>query len=79
MIRTALFTAALVFAAGQASAAEVRVSLAGKSAEQINAELRDAARTVCAKESFASPLFAGTYVSCVRATVKSAQDKLTAA
>ena len=79
MIRTAVVAAALVLAATQASAAEVRVSLAGKSADQISTELRLAARAVCAKESFSSPLFAGTYASCVRATFKSAQDKLTAA
>lgn len=74
----AVAAAAVALFATQASAAEVRVSLAGKSADQITSDLRVAARTVCAQLSEASPMFVGAYGRCVRETVKAAQDKLAA-
>ncbi|WP_309643665.1 hypothetical protein [Phenylobacterium sp.] len=77
MIRIALLTAAaaITFAA-PASAAEIRVSLVGKSAAQIDADLTRAARTVCMRATFGETLVTDAYGRCVRATLKTAQAKL---
>ncbi|WP_332769873.1 hypothetical protein [Phenylobacterium sp.] len=77
MIRIAVLTAAAAIAfAAPASAAEVRVSLVGKSAAQIDADLTRAARTVCMRETYGESLIANAYGRCVRATLKTAQAKL---
>ncbi len=78
MIRIAAFAAALAFAASSANAAEIRVSLAGKSADQVRADLLSASRTVCYRETSFSPLAAGSYGRCVRETLKAAQAQLRA-
>ena len=77
MIRTALIAAVVAFASS-ASASEVRVSLVGKSAEQINADILDAARTVCAKDVIGETMILGAYGRCVKATVQVTQQKLAA-
>jgi len=79
MIRFVAFVAAVTFAAAPvANASQVRVSLVGKTHEQIQAELKIAAHTVCAKDTSAMPLMAGAYGECVRATLRAAQAKLAA-
>ena len=78
MIRTALLAAVALFAASSASATEVRVSLVGKTAEQINADILDAARTVCAKDVVGETMILGAYGRCVKATVQVTQQKIAA-
>ncbi|CAN5763686.1 hypothetical protein BH11PSE1_BH11PSE1_10870 [soil metagenome] len=78
MIRIALIAAVAAFAASSASATEVRVSLVGKSAEQISADILDAARTVCARDVVGESMILGAYGRCVRATVQVTQQKLAA-
>ncbi|MDP3855833.1 hypothetical protein [Phenylobacterium sp.] len=77
MIRIAVLTAAAAIAfAAPAAAAEVRVSLVGKTAAQIDADLNRAARTVCMRETFGETLITDAYGRCVRATLKVAQARL---
>ena len=76
MIRIALIAAVAAFAASSASASEVRVSLVGKSADQINADILHAARTVCAKDVAGESIILGAYGRCVRDTVQVTQQKL---
>lgn len=77
MIRFVTLAAVAAFAvAAPASAAEVRVSLTGKSAAQIDAEITKAARSVCLRETAFESLIQDAYGRCVRATVKTAQAKL---
>jgi hypothetical protein len=71
-----LAAVAAIAVAAPASASEIRVSLTGKSAEQINTEIRVAAHTVCMRDTASDPLFHSAYGSCVRATLKAAKDKL---
>ena len=78
MIRIALIAAFAAFAASSASASEVRVSLVGKSADQINADILHAARTVCAKDVAGESIILGAYGRCVRDTVQVTQQKLAA-
>lgn len=78
MIRIALIAAVAAFAASSASASEVRVSLVGKSADQINADILRAARTVCAKDVAGETVILGAYGRCVRETVQVTQQKLAA-
>jgi uncharacterized low-complexity protein len=75
MIRFVTLAAVAAFAfAAPASAAEVRVSLTGKSSAQIEAEIVQAARSVCLRETAFETLVQDG--RCVRATVKSATAKL---
>ena len=79
MIRFVTLAAVAAFAvAAPASAApaQVRVSLAGKSAAEIDAEIAKAARSVCLRETAFETLIQDAYGRCVRATVKTAQAKL---
>lgn len=77
MIRTVTFAALAALAvAAPATAAEVRVSLAGKSAAQIDADITKAARAVCLRETAFETLIQDAYGRCVKATVKTAQAKL---
>lgn len=78
MIRIAFIAAVAAFAASSASASEVRVSLVGKSADQINADILHAARTVCAKDVAGESIILGAYGRCVRETVQVTQQKLAA-
>lgn len=77
MIRIAVLTAAAVVAfAAPASATEIRVSLSGKSAAQIDADVARAARTVCLKATAGETLVGDAYSRCFRATLKTAQAQL---
>lgn len=78
MIRKSVFALAAIAAAacaGSAAAAEVRVSLAGKSAKQIHAEILKAANTVCAAETRNESLGVYLYPACVRTSVRAAVAK----
>lgn len=80
MIRFVTLAAVAAFAvaapAYAAPSAQVRVALAGKSAAQIDAEITKAARSVCLRETAFESLIQDAYGRCVRATVKTAQAKL---
>lgn len=73
----AAFVAVAAFAASSANAQEVRVSLAGKSVDQIQAELLNASRQVC-RDVPATTLIVGSYGRCVRETFKAARAQLPA-
>ena len=79
MIRTTSTLLILALLAGTASAQKVRVSLAGKSSQAINAEIQAAAAKVCRSA------YSDAYVSlsemngCVRAAVEDAQAQVKAA
>lgn len=72
----ALAAVVAVVAVAPASAAEIRVKLAGKSDAQIQAEVADAARSVCRKQAASETVFLGAYTRCVKGTVKATQAKL---
>jgi len=77
MIKLVTLAALAAFAAAApANASEVRVSLVGKSAEQIDIDIAAAARTVCQRDSVSSPIYRDAYVSCVRDTLKAAKAQL---
>ena len=78
MIRFVAIAAVAAFAASSANASEIRLSLTGKSAEQIQSEILSASRTVCQRELPSSPLFTGAYGRCVRDTQKAALAQLAA-
>jgi len=78
MMRIVTVAAVAAFVAFPA-AAEVRVSLAGKSAAQLDAELVRAARTVCLRDTAGETLVVNAYGRCVKDTLKVAQAKLAAA
>jgi hypothetical protein len=78
MIRFVALAAVVAFAATSANASEVRVSLVGKSADQIQADLLTASRTVCQRDVPTSPLIVGSYGRCVRETFKAAKAQLPA-
>lgn len=66
MIRTILLSMTILAAAGAANAAEVKVSLAGKTEAAIKAEITEAAKTVC---NYAP---VGEYTACVLETYQNA-------
>ena len=78
MIRFVTLAAVVAFAATSANASEIRVSLAGKSADQIQSEILDASRNVCQREVSITPLVVGAYGRCVRETQKAANAQLRA-
>jgi hypothetical protein len=78
MIRFVALAAVVAFAASSANASEIRVSLAGKSADQIQTDLLSASRQVCMRDLPSSPLIVGSYGRCVRDTFKAAQAQLLA-
>lgn len=74
-----LVAAAVAFlSVAPASATEIRVAVSGKSADQLNTEISNAARSVCLKETAGETLRLGAYSRCFEATVKAAQGKLRA-
>jgi UrcA family protein len=84
MIRFVTLAAVAAFAVAAPAAAapsvsQVRVSLAGKSAAQLDAEIAQAARSVCLRETAFETLIPDAYGRCVKATLKTAQAKLAAA
>jgi hypothetical protein len=76
MIRIATLaatTAALLALASPAAAKDaIRVSTAGKSAAQVNAEVAKAARTVCHRESRYTVSGLGGQIACERAVIAEA-------
>ena len=78
MTKFIIAAAVAVLAAAPASATEIRVAVAGKSADQLNAAIAGAARSVCLKETAGETLRLGAYQRCFEATVKAAQGKLRA-
>lgn len=56
--------------ASSAQAQSVRVPVAGKSAEQVHADIVIAARTVCHKATADESLMLDAYTRCLSATVK---------
>ncbi len=78
MIRTiALAVSALAVAvAAPASAAELRVKVAGKSVEQVRADIIKAANTVCWQDIRGESMAAYMYPACVRASINDAIAKI---
>jgi UrcA family protein len=76
LVTLATAAAAVLAIAAPASASEIRVSVAGKSAAQLNAEIDAAARTVCKREVSGSVVFAGAFKSCYRASLADAKSQL---
>jgi|InoplaM1PM_1038563.scaffolds.fasta_scaffold02347_1 hypothetical protein len=76
MIRNiALAAIAATLVAAAASAESIRISTAGKSAEQVKTEIYRAARTVCMAESYDGFFPMDTYRACFDDTVKAAIDQ----
>jgi hypothetical protein len=78
MVRLVALAAVAAFAASSANASEIRVSLVGKSADQIQSDLLSASRQVCMREAPSSPLIVGAYGRCVRETLAAAKAQLSA-
>ncbi|PTS91171.1 MULTISPECIES: hypothetical protein [unclassified Caulobacter] len=78
MIRTiALAVSAIALTvAAPASATELRVKVAGKSAEQIRTDIVKAASTVCWQDVRSESLAGYLYPACVRASVNDAVAKI---
>lgn len=78
MIRVLTLAAVAALAATSANAAGIKVSLAGKSDAQVRAEVVSAARSVCLRQTQSETLVVDAYHRCVKATVKTAYQKLDA-
>ena len=78
MIRTiALAVSAIALTiAAPVSAAELRVKISGKSAEQVRAEIVKAASTVCWQDVRGEALSGYLYPACIRASVSDAIAKI---
>ena len=76
-MRTFAFAAiaALALATG-ASAHEIRVPVAGKSAVQLHTEILSAARSVCHKATATETLMLDAYTRCLSGTMKHALSQL---
>ncbi|MCI3135401.1 UrcA family protein [Phenylobacterium aquaticum] len=62
--------------AAPASASEIRVSVAGKTIAQLDAELTNAARTVCKRDTAGSFSYNSEYASCFKASLADAHAQL---
>ena len=78
MIRTiALAASALALTvAAPASAAEMRIKVAGKSAAEVHAEIVKAASSVCWHDVRGEALAGYLYPACIRASVNDAVSKI---
>jgi len=78
MIRSTVLalSAAVLFAAAPAGAAEVRVHTAGKAPAELRADIVKAASTVCRQEVRGEALAVYLYNACVRGSVNDAVAKL---
>jgi hypothetical protein len=77
MIRTiALAVSALAVTVAPVSAAELRVKISGKSAEQVRADIVKAASTVCWADVRGEAMAGYMYPACVRASVNDAVAKI---
>jgi hypothetical protein len=65
-----LTAAAAALFAGSASAESIHVSLAGKSAAQVKAEVRQAAESLCHQETYGSLVEADAQRACVTHTLR---------
>jgi hypothetical protein len=66
----ALAAAGAALIAAPASAESIRVSLAGKTAAQVKAEVRQAANTLCHQETFGSLVEADAQRACIEHTMR---------
>jgi len=78
MLRTLILTAsaALALASTAQAGDRIHVPLAGKTAEQIHADILSAARTVCRRATASETLMLDAYSRCTSATLKSALAEL---
>ena len=78
MIRSIVLAASAIalLAAAPASAAEVRVKLAGRSAAEVRADIVKAASTVCWQDVRGEALAGYLYPACIRASVNDAVAKI---
>ncbi len=72
MNRFLTLLAAATLIAAPAAAQSMRISLAGKSAEQIHADISSAAKTVCARAVAGSSFEREAYASCYKFAVSDA-------
>lgn len=72
----ALAAVAAAAISAPASAAEIRVSLVGKSDAQIQADVRDAARTVCRRAVQDESFKVEAFRRCLTSTVKVTMDRV---
>jgi hypothetical protein len=79
MIRILTLAAAAALAlAAPASAKSIRIATAGKSTEQVQAEVTKAARSLCLRESIGASFPADVHRSCVKHTVSNTMQQLAA-
>ncbi|MET0271682.1 MAG: hypothetical protein ABW360_01695 [Phenylobacterium sp.] len=78
MIRTLVFVGALGALATPALASDLRVSLTGKTPEQINTDIRRAANKACADELQNSVASFYGQATCVRQVIAKAKAQLPA-
>lgn len=76
MIKFVTVAALAAFAAGPAFAEEIRVSVAGKTQAQLQAEIVSAAREVCGKASGHDALWSWTFASCMRDALNRTEPQL---
>lgn len=78
MIRTLVLavSAAAMFAAAPAGAAEIRIKTTGKAPTELRAEIAKAARSVCWQDARGDTMVNYVYTSCVRASINQAVSKL---
>lgn len=76
MLKTLVFVGAIAALSTPVLAADVKVSLAGKTAAEVHAEIGKAARQVCAEASRETPLGVLTAESCVKWAVANAMSQL---
>lgn len=80
MIRSIVLAASaialLASAPASASAAEMRIKVAGKSAAEVRAEIVKAASTVCWQDVRGEALAGYLYPACIRASVNDAVSKI---
>lgn len=69
MIRILTVAAVAAFIAAPASAQSLRVSTAGKSAEQLQAEIVKAAKSVCARASMGASFPREMMATCMKASI----------
>jgi hypothetical protein len=72
----ALAAVAAVSISAPAFAEGVKVSLAGKSAEQIHADIQGAARSVCLRETTSETFRQAAHARCVKSTVEATLQKV---
>jgi len=73
-----LAAAALLVAAAPAAAKTVRISTAGKTADQVQAEVTKAARSLCLRETFGASFPVDIHRACVRNTVEATMKQFAA-